>query len=152
MVPTRRESGQGQRPSICGAARSLPPALVLDALTAAPLGDDETDVVTDLRCEIEEDHPGLHAAAVRLLDSSPPESVWTQWADWRDPRTVLVLRDCAEGNGKPVGRDDWCTLFTGHPGACSCGLLDPEHEKFLAAHPAYRHLFERDGPEGFLAD
>ncbi|MYY10117.1 hypothetical protein GT204_14690 [Streptomyces sp. SID4919] len=116
------------------------------------MGDDETDVMTDLRCEIEEDHPGLHAAAVRLLDSSPPETVWTQWADWRDPATVLVLRDCAEGGGKPVGYDDWCTLFTGHPGTCSFELTDPEHEEFLANNPAYRHLFERERPSGSVVD
>ncbi|MFJ7422834.1 hypothetical protein ACIQXD_30155 [Streptomyces uncialis] len=151
-MPTQRESGQGPLPLICGAARSLPPTLVLDALTAAPLGDDETDVMTDLRCEVEEDHPGLHAAAVRLLDSLPPETVWTQWTDWRDPVSVLVLRDCADGDGRPSSGDDWCTLFAGHPGTCSFELTDPEHEEFLAANPAYRYLFEREGLRGESAD
>lgn len=134
----------GSPPSVCGAVRSLPAVLVLDALTAAPLGDDEADVLTELRCEIEEDHHGLHAAAVRLLGDCPPETVWTQWADWRDPEAVLVLRDCSQGDGPP-GEDDWCTLFVGHPGACSYRLADPEHEEFLAANPTYRHLYEGGG-------
>ncbi|MCX4661115.1 hypothetical protein [Streptomyces uncialis] len=108
--------------------------------------------MTDLRCEIEEDHPGLHAAAVRLLDNCPPETVWTQWADWRDPQTVLVMRDCADGDGRLPGNDDWCTLFAGHPGTCSFDLVDPEHEEFLAANPAYRHLFERERPQGAVTD
>ncbi|MEU0689399.1 hypothetical protein [Streptomyces uncialis] len=109
--------------------------------------------MTELRCEMEEEHAGLHVAAVRLLDNSPPETVWTQWADWRDPQTVLVLRDCADGDGRPSsGDDDWCTLFADHPGNCSFDLVDPEHEEFLAANPAYRHLFERGRPSGSAAD
>ncbi|MFD4832671.1 hypothetical protein ACFWPV_22845 [Streptomyces uncialis] len=109
-------------------------------------------MTTDLHCEIEEDHVGLHAAAVRLLNNSPPRTVWTQWVDWRDPEVVVVLPDCPEVDGGPPGKDDRCTLFAGHPGTCSFDLVDPEHEEFLAANPAYRHLFERERPQGAVTD
>ncbi|MFD8935400.1 hypothetical protein ACFV0R_09095 [Streptomyces sp. NPDC059578] len=144
---TRPEKGgPGARPPLCGVVQTLPPTLVLDALTAAPFGDGEIDVMTDLRCELEADHRGHHADAVRLLDGSPPETLWTQWTDWRVPVKVLVLRDCARVGGEdPRGGDDACTLFADHPGTCSFDLFDPEHERFLAAHPAYRYLFAREG-------
>ncbi|MFD5557030.1 hypothetical protein ACFWIA_24720 [Streptomyces sp. NPDC127068] len=129
------------RPLICGAVQSLPPTLVLDALTAASVGDEPVDVMTDLRCEVEKDHPALHAGVVRLLYGSRPETVWTQWVDWRAPARVLVLGDCPGERRVPSGRDDWCGLFVDHPGRCSFDLVDPEHEAFMAANPAYRRLF-----------
>ncbi|MFE9659643.1 hypothetical protein [Streptomyces sp. NPDC005955] len=129
------------RPLMCGAIQSLPPTLVLDALTAASVDDESIDVMTDLRCEVEKDHPGLHAAVVRLLYGSRPETVWTQWVDWRAPAGVLVLGDCPGERRVPSGRDDWCGLFVDHPGRCSFDLVDPEHEAFMAANPAYRRLF-----------
>lgn len=143
-MSTQQENGDTARPAVCGAVQVLPPTLVLDALTASlPEDDREVDVMTDLRCEIGTGHPGRHCGAVRLLDVSPPGTVWTQWADWSDPDTVLVLPDCLKGNGEPPGLDDACTLFMGHPGMCSFDLFDPDHEAFLEANPAFRYLFER---------
>ncbi|MFD5552739.1 hypothetical protein ACFWIA_02735 [Streptomyces sp. NPDC127068] len=101
------------------------------------------EVMTHPRCELEDDHRGLHAAAVRFLDMEPPKTVWAQWADGRDPESVVVLRDCARGNGAPPGADDRCTLYVDHPGTCSFDLLDPEHEHLMATNGAYRRMFER---------
>ncbi|MFI1017911.1 hypothetical protein [Streptomyces sp. NPDC020965] len=139
------EHGSDHRPTreafLCGVTQVLPPALVLDALTAAPVDGGDIDVMTGLRCELQQHHTGPHFAIVRLLYAFRPDAVWTRWTDGHDPETVLVLPDCPRDTGTPPDPDDHCTLFLHHPGRCSFTLTDPERQRLLHDHPHQQRLF-----------
>ncbi|MGW1977454.1 hypothetical protein [Streptomyces sp. NPDC001889] len=119
---------------ICGATITLPLRLLVLALDITPAEQGHPlEVVTRLRCGLEEHPDGPHFDLVRELDDASRGEVWTWWDEGRSPEAVGLLPDCPADNGEAAGANDACALFDGHFGAHSFAFVDPEYEAVLAS-------------------
>ncbi|MEU9603218.1 hypothetical protein [Streptomyces sp. NPDC048057] len=125
---------------VCAALATLPLQLIV--LTQDLWPDPPAhpiQIVTGLRCALEEHDTGPHFDLVRELDDRSDgdddraSGIWARWKSGIEPSCVTILQDCSIHNGKPGGANDACTLFAGHLGGHSHEFTDPEYEAALAS-------------------
>ncbi|MFD5422361.1 hypothetical protein ACFWJT_30660 [Streptomyces sp. NPDC127069] len=99
-----------------------------------------------LRCTLGP-HRGRHRDLVLDMDGED-SAVWTSWRNDDLPTAIEILKNCGTGNGLEAGRNDVCTLYSGHPDDHSWALFDPvlayidRHmpEALLRAVEAFLHM------------
>ncbi|MGW6455946.1 hypothetical protein ACWF94_08455 [Streptomyces sp. NPDC055078] len=130
----------GEVRRVCAVTATLPLRLLALVLEIAP-GErpHPLEVVTGLRCAMEEHADGPHFDLVHELKDAGRGEVWVRWESGCEPECVAVLPDCPADNGKPDGENDACTLFSEHPGGHSFAFCDPEYDAILAS-PEYDRL------------
>ncbi|MEU5977156.1 hypothetical protein [Streptomyces sp. NPDC047315] len=145
--PTAGASAAERR--VCAALATLPLQLIV--LTQDLWPDPPAhpiQIVTGLRCALEEHDTGSHFDLVRELDDGEGSGIWARWKSGIEPSAVTIQQDCPIHNGKPGAANDACTLFAGHSGGHSHEFTDPEYEAALASPEFVRMSAEFEGPAG----
>ncbi|MFH8614200.1 hypothetical protein ACH4E8_03865 [Streptomyces sp. NPDC017979] len=128
---------------VCAALATLPLQLIV--LTQDLWPDPPAhpiQIVTGLRCALEEHDDGPHFDLVRELDDHDGDGsggIWAHWENGIEPSCVKIRQDCSMDNGEPGAANDACTLFAEHPGGHSHEFSDPEYEAVLT-DPEFVHL------------